>query len=571
MPGMLPILRETEPGLIPGLAQVWELKEDNRDRDDLLKALAAAMEDPARVAAVWGQLNPDQRSALQILYHTPTRSMPAVHFARVAGEIRHMGIDEITRQNPVQQPRSQAEALYYRGLIGLRRENADTGLRNVLFIPAALAALLPIYETSYDNADDDDEFAGGEMMPTIERLDDDDLDDLRPADTSIVDDMTALLAFLRIETPAVEDGHLAPDVMERLEPYLLAGGHDRLRFLVALAQVSGLIDLSGSRAAPRAADSMQWLKLPRQDQVRMLAENWQASAMLDLAHVPGLHIDRNAGTFHQYDPRAVRAVVLNLMLAQIPVADWWCLSELVTAVREDNADFQRPNSDFNSWYIQDDEEKFLSGIESWELVDGALLEYLITGPLFWLGLADQAEDAVRLNVYGRAFLGQVAWPMVQDQSEPLTLAADGLIELSRKTSRFDRFQVARFTTWLMDKDPYRYRLDADGLERAAEQGITLDQIRNFLIKCAPGGELPAPVQQFLEQWRHGAKATVTLEQALLLRTTSETLLDQIFDDPDLRRYLGARVGPMAVFVRQDQWQALQLALGERGIRLEVRQ
>jgi hypothetical protein len=570
MAGMLPILRETEPGLIPGLAQVWGVRNDGSDRDAVLKALAAAMEDAERVAAVWTQLSAEQRSVLQILYHTQSRSMPAAHFVRVAGEIRHMGSDEIARQNPLQHPKSNAEALYYRGLIGLRRENADTGLRTVLFVPAALAALLPIKETSYDDADDEDGWDADALQSTLEPLPEGDLDDVRAADTSIVDDMTTLLAFLRIEAPVVTEGRLPAEVLERLEPYLLVRGRERLRFLLVLAHAAGLLDLSAGQAAPRGAGARRWLGLTRPEQVRQLAEAWQDSALLDLAHVPGLHIDQNAGTFHQYDARAVRAAVLQLALAQIPVKEWWSLSDFITAVREDNADFQRPNGDFNSWYIQDEAGQPLRGVESWDAVDGALLEYVWTGPMFWLGLADQAEDAVRLNAYGRAFLGKEAWPMPQEQFAPLEMGEGGVIFLPRKASRFDRFQAARFTSWLSDREPYYYRLDAAGLERAAAQGITLDQIRDFLTKRAPDGQLPAPLGQFIEQWRHGAKATVTLERMLLLRTTSEALLNQIFDNPDLRRYLGARVGPMAVAVREDQWQALQVALGEQGIRLEAR-
>lgn len=569
MAGMLPILRETEPGLIPGLARVWGLKDDGSDRDALLRALAGAMEDPERVAAVWNQLAAEQRSAIQILYHTPSRSMPVVHFARVAGEIRHMGSDEIARQNPISHPKSHAEALYYRGLISLRRENADTGLRTVLFVPPALAGLLPINETSYSGADDEDDLDDG-MSATIEALDENKLDDVRLADTSIVDDMTTLLAFLRVESPVVEEGWLSAEMLARLKPCLLVEDRDRLRFLIVLAHAAGLIDLGAGHAAPRSAEARRWLNLTRQEQIRQLAEVWQNSDILDLAHITGLHIDRNAGTFHQYDARAVRAVALKLMLAQIPVASWWTLTDFISAVREDDADFQRPNGEFDSWYIQDEQGEPLSGIKNWDAVDGALLEYLITGPMFWLGLVDQAEDAAHLNVYGRAFLGQAAWPLPQESFAPLELRDGGVIVLSRKAPRFDRFQVARFTTWLADSEPYHYRLDADGLERAAAQGITLDQIRDFLSKRAPNGELPPALAQFIEQWRHGAKASVTVEEALLLRTTSEALLDQIFETPDLRRYLGARVGPMAVIVRADQWQALQLALGERGIRLENR-
>ena len=64
---------------------------------------------------------------------------------------------------------------------------------------------------------------------------------------------------------------------------------------------------------------------------------------------------------------------------------------------------------------------------------------------------------------------------------------------------------------------------------------------------------------------------MTLEQALILRTTSEATLDSIFEEPDLRRYLGARLGPTTVIARAEHWQDLKLALGERGIRMDILQ
>ena len=572
MPGMLPILKETDPVLIPGLAQVWGVREDGADRGDQLKALAAAMETPACVAQVWGGLTDDQRSAMQMIYHTPTRSLPAVHFERVAGAIRRMGSDEIERQNPAQHPQGAAEALYYRGLISLRRENADTGLRSVLFIPMPLAALLPIKETSYDRIEDsgDDEGPVGEMLP-VEPLDKEDLQHIRQADTSIVDDMTTLLALLRLEMPPVGDGLLPLDVVERLQPFLLNPGRDRLRFLVALGYAAGLVGVEGGRAAPVQAEARRWLALARTDQVRRLAEIWRASAVLDLAHVPGLIIDVDAGTLHQYDPKAAREAIVRLLGSYVPIGEWWAQSDFVNTVREDQADFQRPNGDFKSWYIQDTDGTVLSGIEYWDQVEGALLEYVLTGPMHWLGLVDIAEDAASFNVFGRAFMGEGAWPSRPETADPLTVQPDGVIEVSRKASRLDRYMVARFTTWLAADTPYQYRLDSDGLERAAEQGITLELIRKFLDRHAPDGQLAPSIVRFLDEWKRGAKAIVTLEQALILRTTSEATMDSIYDEPDLRRYLGARLGPTTVIARAEHWQDLKLALGERGIRMDILQ
>lgn len=569
MAGMLPILKETDPVLIPGLAQVWGVKDESADRDDRLKALAAAMEDPARVQQVWGGLSDEQRSAMQMIYHTPSRSLPSVHFERVAGQIRRMGSEEIARQNPAARPQGPAEALYYRGLISLRRENASTGMRNVLFIPAPLAPLLPINQTTYDRLDDEPSPAAGGSSPALEPLGEDDLDDIRLADTSGVDDLTTLLAWLRLELPAVEGGWLPAEAVERLQPFLLVPDHDRLRFLVALAYAAGLVGVEGGRIAPAQAEARRWLSLSRPDQVRQLAEVWRGSAILDMAHTPGLVVDAGAGSLHQYDPRAARAAVMDLLRAHAPLHDWWSQSDFIGIVREDNADFQRPNGDFSTWYIEDAGGTNLSGIEHWDQVEGALLEYLVGGPLHWLGLADVADDAAHFNTFGRSFMGSTAWPSRPDTPDPLDIRPDGVIVVTRKASRMDRYTVARFTSWLAGEEPYAYRIDTDGLERAAGQGITLELIRKFLDRHAPNGRLPASIIQFLDEWKHGAKAVVTLEEALVLRTTSEGTLDLIFNDPDLRRFLSARLGPTAVIARADQWQELKLALGERGIRMEV--
>ena len=53
------------------------------------------------------------------------------------------------------------------------------------------------------------------------------------------------------------------------------------------------------------------------------------------------------------------------------------------------------------------------------------------------------------------------------------------------------------------------------------------------------------------------------------RTTAPETLDKIWDAPALRRYLGARLGPMAVIVRAGQWEGLRAALGEQGIQVEL--
>ncbi len=113
------------------------------------------------------------------------------------------------------------------------------------------------------------------------------------------------------------------------------------------------------------------------------------------------------------------------------------------------------------------------------------------------------------------------------------------------------------------------KLDALGIQRAAEQGINTGHIASFLSRALGDAPIPGPVARLLENWKAGPSAAVSLERLLVLRTTAPETLDRIYDTPALRRYLGARLGPMAVVVRADQWEALRSALGEQGIQVEV--
>jgi hypothetical protein len=62
---------------------------------------------------------------------------------------------------------------------------------------------------------------------------------------------------------------------------------------------------------------------------------------------------------------------------------------------------------------------------------------------------------------------------------------------------------------------------------------------------------------------------VTLESVVILRTTAQEIMDTIWEAPATRRYLGARLGPMAAIVRADQWEALRDALGDQGIQVDM--
>lgn len=561
MKTLMRTLTDSDRALLPVLAQVWGVKIDNLNTQDAITALSKAMLEPARAEKVWVSLNDDQRGALLALLSAGGK-MGGTMYTRLFGEIRQMGAAQIEREQPHRSPTSSAEALFYRGLIAQAYEQTDAGARAILYVPDDLIPVLPSHKTAYENLRAEAPAEHPEMGPLEE------VTNIQQADTSIVDDMTTLLAYLQLHGAQVEGEDFSAADHEALLPHMLTPDTTRLAFLLGVGLSADLIEVDEGRAVTRRAETRRWLSEPRASQVRILAEAWRTStAFRDLWHVPGLHPE-TAG-MPNYDPTVARGALFSFLSEIAPEQDWWSLEEFIEVVKHTDADFQRPAGDYDSWYIRSDAGDYLRGYESWDAVEGALLEFYITGPMHWLGLTDLADDAARLTAYGRAFLEMIPWPTPPEPEDKITVQEDGTLLVPRKVSRIDRFQVARFTTWATPGDPYTYRLDGPGIAQADRQGINTGHISAFLKRALGEEPLPSKIAQLLQSWQSGPTASVTLERLVVLRTTAPETLNFILETPALRRYLGAQLGPMAAIVRADQWDALRAALGEQGIRAEL--
>ncbi len=559
---------DVDAGVLSVLAKFWKVNITGLDRSAQIAAVREVMLNPARTEVVWDGLSDDQRGALQMLV-VAGGQMPMAKFSRLFGEIRQMGIAQIEREKPLEKPRSIAEGLYYRGLVAQTFSLADTGAQLMIYVPEDLLRALPVRKTSYSN------LAAGEPLPAEEQSEEPLIEPLtevtgaKQADTSLVDDMATLLAYLQLFSPNVETGWLGDEERDWLRKHLLKPEDERIHFLFAISISSDLVEIQAGKAFPKRAETRRWLESTRAAQVQALAEGWRGGQYFrEMWFLPGLHPDPG-GELDEYDAAVARSNALDIMGELVPKQEWWAVADFIDAVKETEPDFQRPGGDYASWYIRNDQNEYISGFESWDAVEGALLEYYLATPMHWLGLVDRADGAVRLTAYGRAFLGQTPWPTPQEAEDKVAVKDDGSILVPRKVSRVDRFQIARFTTWVGAGDPYTYKLDAAGIQRAAQQGINTGHISSFLTRALGDKPLPEAILRLLDNWRSGPSANVSLEQLQVLRTTDTDTLNRIFDTPALRRYLGAKLGPMAVIVRADQWDALLAALGEQGIQVEV--
>lgn len=557
---LVPTLLDYDPGFLAIIAHRWDVDLASLDKHTAAETLAAVMLVPERAAAEWGRLTDAERGALQTLLGAPDHKMPEVQFSRFFGEIRQMGPGRREREKPYLNPASVAETLYFRGLIALGFHQGKAGMQTFAYVPTDLASALPAHETGFDlNAEAGDGWHGeSDGLP----------ESVKPANTTAVDDMTTLLAYLQVENAPSEKDALRQQVIQALAPYWLGDNHPaRVALLLSLAGSMGLAANEDGLFKPVRTNARQWLEFSRPRQVRALAEAWRDTTLFnDLWHTPGL-LPEDTGW--RNDPLLARQTVLTF-LEMVPPDDWWPVADLVALVKTEEPDFQRPAGDYDSWYIRDAQGgDYLQGFESWDRVDGAVLWFILTGPMHWLGLLDCGDDGARsrLTIYGRALVGETEWPDPPEERAHLTIQADGLLRAPRTLSRYERFQLARFTEWVSSGDPYIYELTFTGLQRAAKQDIPAEAIQAFLRRSG-GGSLPGPLTTLLQQWDKTGRADVWLSRAVILRADDPVALQAIVNNPELRRYLGAQLGQNAVMVRAGQEQDLAAALRQHGILAE---
>lgn len=564
MKNLLATLHDCDPGMLPALAEIWSVDGKSLSNDELIRQLQRAMLDPPQAEAAWDQLDEPARTALQLLVSSAQGRMKVGQFERFYGEIRKLGRAQIKREQPHLQGQSLAETLYYRGFIGEGFDKVDERLIGFVYVPTDLIEALPLHKTSFGELAENVAPAEDEL-PRIGLVDD--VDEVIPADTSIVDDITTLLALLQAEPRRLEGERFDASAAESIKPHLLRPSDARLAFMLGVGLSADLIARQENKAHPSRSEARAWLEASRAEQIRGLAGAWLESRNYrDMWHIPGLYPDDSGWS---YDAAAARKAVMELLGNLLPEQGWVSINDLIEIIKEFEPDFQRLNGDYDQWYIRNDAGEYLSGFESWDAVEGSLIEFYIVGPMHWLGLVDIGEDVLRLTAYGRAFLELSEWPQLQETTTRIEVRNDGQLLASRRVNRFERFQLARFAHCAATADPYVYTLDAPGIQRAAAQGITTQHIQAFISRQLEGKPVPLPIVKLLRNWRDGAKTAVTFETLTVLRATAEGTLEKIFAVPALRRYLGARLGPMACVVRDGQWETLQAKLGEHGIEVDI--
>jgi len=546
MPDLEESLVGKDYGYLRIIVDMWGLDINSLDTRAVIREITGKIIRKSKVLEMENRLSEEAITALRELHKHQGR-LPWSQFIRTYGELREMGPGRRDRDKPFLNPISTTEVLWYRGLIQRGIFDTERGPVEFAFIPDDL---LMMFSFSQNVG-----FLDLGRRAKIKEI----IDPISAGD-QVLDHACTLLAGLRIP---VGDRELQFHwVFGESWPYLLKPVD-----LKVLIYTLGLISEHGETRPQQVRD---FLETDRNQALYQIATAWMLYPDYDdLRRMPGFKIE---GEWRN-EPLQTKKFFLDLM-RRIPVDEWWNLNSFIEAIRQGQPDFQRPAGDYDSWYIRDGETgDYLRGFENWDRIDGAVLRYMIAGPLFWLGMVELAFSptemgdiqrtisAFRITSTGSALLQGECPDILSTENDKVQIRSDGQIGVPRLSPRPVRYQVARFCRWEEQKEHvYHYRITPESLARAAEQGLKVNHLLSILKKNTE--IMPPGLVRSLQRWEQRGTET-HFEQVTILRVGHPEIL-QSLKKTKATRFLGDPLGPTAIVVKPGSITKLRNILAEMG-------
>lgn len=523
------------------VASLWGVDLTAPDAKIALPLLTAALLERERLDEVVESLPAGAQNALQILLENEGR-LPWAQLIRRYGPFRDMGPGKRDRERPWLNHPSPVEMLWYRALIG--RAFFAIGAEPVEFayLPDDVLALLPPIHPTTPPPPGRPASPVECMVPI-------------PATDTVLDDACTLMAALRLGEP------------ELAKTWINSKGTSQ----DALQEILAAADLLDEKGIPLPDATRAFLEAPRGEALTLLCKTWLHSAVInDLRQVPGLVCD---GEWRN-DPLRARESALDFLSA-VPSGVWWNLNSLISEIHETRPDFQRSAGEYDSWFIRRaGNDESLTGFAHWADVEGALLRYLITGPLHILGVVDLAQatpdsevTAFRTSAWSDALLNGEPPQSQPPEDGTVMILPDGLLRAPIRTPRAVRYQLARFCDWEeATAEEFHYRITPVSLARARKQGLRPGHLETLLRRCGSQPPTPALVQA-LNRWdAEGIQAS--LQTATILRAATPEILTALRGSR-AARFLGDLLGPTTAIVKPGALGRVRKALAELGYLADV--
>jgi hypothetical protein len=535
------------------------------NQTEAIRHLVEALLSPVETAITLDHLPPPALAALHFLLDNGGQ-IERARFTRQYGDIRPMGGARLQRERPWEHPASISETLWYQGLIFKAFQVTDRGSLEMIFIPTDMRPLLrpdpPAPTTPAATT------FQVELAPTPNWQ--------SGSEPRLLENFFTVLVYLQTTPVRLQaNGDIPPKNRQALTPQLLPPVSPRpwpdlLDFLLHLGQRANLLTVAHGRLKPNPEPVKNWLQADAARQTWQLQTAWRADPTWnELWHIPQLSPQP---TGWENSPLRARSKLLGY-LEQLNASpdDWLSLAGFVAAVKQTDPDFQRPDGNYDSWYIKDIHGDLLMGFEHWDAVEGALIRHLITHILFELDAAQlgaptaaSLPDAFRLTPAGlRLLQGHPPAASPTEGFSRLRVSDQFKIRVPAQASLYDRFQLARFAELTQrEASQVIYHISQASFSRALKNGVTHEQVTAFLTR-ATNNQVPLQVIETLRAWgtRFGA---AKLEQAAILRLEHPRLAAELRRSPQIAPLLGEALGPTTILIPGEHVGQLRKLLLEMG-------
>lgn len=533
MPDIYHSLLGHDLGHLQIIAEVWGIEIPSNDLHAARKELATALLDSERLSDLMESLTPQVREAINFLIRSNGR-IPYATFIRQFGEIREMGAGKRDREQPYHKPSSASEVLFYRALVARAFFDTDQGPQEFAYIPDDLFKLMN-YEGRQGHKGKTLDFVGMKSDLVGRPATPSEKNHIIPFNDHILDDATTLLAALRLGRDTSPNPKL-----------------------ISLLNSAGLL----KKKIPQTEAARKFLEVSRSAALKMLVAAWQESESFnELRLMPGILCEGE----WKNQPLITRQFLSSLLDA-IPEDQWWNINAFINDIKEKYPDFQRPAGDYDSWFVKRESDgQYLRGFESWNEVDGALIRFVITDILPWLGMVELAslEEGKEVTAF-RTTIPDSRIPRAEIGK--LKISSNGKISASRLTPRSVRYQIARFCEWDDEKpDEYRYHITPQSLTKAKQQGLKVEQLLTLLVKHSAAG-IPPMLVKALKRWEVNGTEAVA-ETQVILKVSRPEVLEELRKSK-AARFLGEPLGPTTVTVKSGAIQKVMDAMTELGLLVE---
>lgn len=552
--------------LLKAIADCRAILLNSSDHTEIIDQLVEALLSPVSTEITLDDLSQAEREALNFLL-SQNGLVEASRFTRQFGDVRSMGPARLEREQPWKNPANPTESLWYRGLIYKAFQVTDRGSQEVVYIPQDLLPLLRP-DTPQTTSQESLQITEAATPAKIIRT-----------DNHLRENVFRILVYLQTNTVRLrEDGSLAAKDRDLLTDQLLpplSPTYSRaaeLEFLLHLGRRSNLLAVVHGRLKPAPTPAKSWLQAAPAEQVQLLQKSWQNDhTWNDLWRTPSL-VPQPTGW--ENSPLRARSKILeHLENSALSTAAWLSIDQFASKIKQIDPDFQRPNGDYESWYIQDLQGNFLMGFSHWDEVEGALIRYVLSFILPLLGVVDlgyaagdsNRASSIRLTPQGKQFLTGRSSEEADSPKKPayLRVTQDFQVRVPLRASLYDRFQLARFAELKSYEDgKATYHIHRGSIRRAMKNGVTPDQITAFLAR-ATNSQTPLKVVEAVRSW--GARyESVQLEQATLLHLKHAELAAELHRHPDIGPLLGESLNATTILVPSHHVSQLRRALRELG-------